>query len=49
MVQELSNSREEIVLRFDDSIEEKYYSDERELICWHYDHVFKRFVKGGHF
>jgi len=40
MVQELSNSKEEDVLSFDDAIEEKYYSDPSELICWHYDHVF---------
>ncbi len=45
MVQELSSSEEEIVLSFDDSIEEKYYSDPSELICWHYDHVFNRSVK----
>lgn len=49
MVQELSSSKEEIVLSFDDSIEEKYYSDSSELICWHYDHVFNRKVKGVHF
>jgi hypothetical protein len=39
----------EIVLSFDDSIEEKYYSDPSELICWHYDHVFNRSVKGVNF
>ncbi len=49
MVQELSSSKEEIVLSLDDSIEEKYYSDASELICWHYDHVFKRSVKGVNF
>ncbi len=49
MVQELTNSKEEIVLSFDDSIEEKYYSDQSELICWHYDHVFNRSVKGVNF
>ena len=49
MVQELTNSKEEIVLSFDDSIEEKYYSDPSELICWHYDHVFNRSVKGVNF
>jgi len=46
---ELTNSKEEIVLSFDDSIEEKYYSDQSELICWHFDHVFKRSVKGVNF
>lgn len=39
MVQELTNSKEEIVLSFDDSIEEKYYSDASELICWHWSCV----------
>jgi hypothetical protein len=49
MVQEMTRSDETIVLSFDDSIEEKYYSDESELICWHYDHVFNRNVKGVNF
>jgi hypothetical protein len=49
MVEELTSSKETIVLSFDDSIEEKYYSDESELICWHYDHVFGRNVKGVNF
>jgi hypothetical protein len=49
MVEELTNSKEVIVLSFDDSIEEKYYSDESELICWHYDHVFGRNVRGVNF
>ena len=49
MVQELTTSKEEIILCFDDSIEEKMYSDESELICWHYDHVFGRNVKGVNF
>jgi hypothetical protein len=42
MVEEMTRSNEIIVLSFDDSIEEKYYSDESELICWHYDHTFNR-------
>ena len=46
MVSELTSSKETIVLCFDDSIEEKYYSDQSELICWHYDHVFNRNIKG---
>lgn len=33
------------VLAFDDSIEEKQYTDENEIICWHWDHVFWRNVK----
>ena len=34
------------LLVIDDTIEEKPYSDESELICWHYDHVTDRTVKG---
>lgn len=49
MVQELTCSKEQIVLCFDDSIEEKMYTDESSLICWHYDHVFNRNVKGVNF
>lgn len=34
------------VLIFDDSIEEKAYSDENDLICWHRDHSENRNIKG---
>lgn len=34
------------IIVIDDTIEEKMYSDENEVICWHYDHVFSRNVKG---
>ena len=37
------------VLVFDDSIEEKLYTDESALICWHWDHCFHRNVKGINF
>ncbi len=33
----------------DDSIEEKPYTDENEIICWHYDHSKERTVKGINF
>jgi hypothetical protein len=33
-------------LIFDDSIIEKNYTDENDLICWHYDHSKGRSVKG---
>ena len=39
-------SEEDGVLIFDDSIEEKLYSDENEIICWHWDHSLGRYVKG---
>lgn len=48
-VQELTRSGEPVVLSFDDSIEEKPYTDESALICWHWDHVFNRSVKGVNF
>jgi hypothetical protein len=37
------------VLIFDDSIEEKPYTDENDLICWHWDHSKDRHVKGINF
>lgn len=40
---------EQGVLIFDDSIEEKPYTDENALICWRYDHAKGRNVKGLNF
>jgi hypothetical protein len=37
------------VLIFDDSIAEKPYTDENELISWHWDHAKERHVKGINF
>lgn len=37
------------VLIIDDSIEEKPYTDENELICWHWDHSKEAHVKGIQF
>lgn len=34
------------VLTLDDTIEEKPYTDENEIICWHYSHSKGRHVKG---
>ena len=34
------------VLIVDDTIQEKPYTDENDLICWHYDHSQQRSVKG---
>ena len=48
-IQELTHSKDVITLSFDDSIEEKRYTDESELNCWHYDHSFGRSVKGVNF
>jgi hypothetical protein len=44
LVRELEG--EEGVLIVDDTIEEKPYTDESELICWHYDHSRSKNVKG---
>jgi hypothetical protein len=37
------------VLILDDSIAEKPYTDENELICWHWDHAKERGVEGINF
>lgn len=37
---------DENVLIIDDTVEEKPYTDESELICWHYDHSQGRTLKG---
>jgi hypothetical protein len=41
--------REEGVMIIDDSIEEKPYTDENDIVCWHYDHSKDRTVKGINF
>ena len=38
--------RDDGVLIADDTIQEKLYSDENDLIAWHFDHTFGRSVKG---
>jgi hypothetical protein len=48
-VEELTQSKETIILSFDDSIQEKQYTDESELNTWHFDHVFGRSIKGVNF
>jgi hypothetical protein len=45
-LEEEDEGRQESVLIIDDTIEEKPYTDESELICWHYDHGQGRTVKG---
>ncbi len=37
------------VLIVDDSIVEKPYTDENEIICWHYDHAKGKTIKGINF
>jgi DDE superfamily endonuclease len=41
--------REDGVMIVDDSIAEKPYTDENDIICWHYDHAQARQVKGINF
>jgi len=38
--------KEEGVLIIDDTIQEKPYTDENEVMCWHYDHTKGRAVQG---
>ena len=33
----------------DDSISEKPYTDENDIVCWHYDHSHQRTIKGINF
>jgi hypothetical protein len=40
---------EQGVLIIDDSIEEKPYTDENDIVCWHYDHSKDRVLKGINF
>jgi hypothetical protein len=44
MVREVQDAQG--VLIFDDTIQEKAWTDESDLICWHYDHCSGRTVKG---
>jgi hypothetical protein len=37
------------VLIVDDSIAEKPYTDENDIVCWHYDHAKERTIKGINF
>jgi hypothetical protein len=41
-----SIERDDGVLIFDDTIQEKPHTDENEVICWHFDHSQNRSVKG---
>lgn len=38
--------QEESYLIFDDTLQEKAWTDENEVVCWHYDHCRGRTVKG---
>jgi len=46
LVRQVVEGGHEGVLVRDDTIEEKPYTDESELVCWHYDHSKGRSVKG---
>jgi len=47
LVRQVQN--EAAVLVVDDSIVHKPYTDENDLICWHYDHATEQTVKGINF
>ena len=47
LVRQMQSS--EGVLIFDDTIEEKPYTDENNMVCWHWDHSQSRNVKGINF
>ncbi len=38
--------RDEGVFIFDDTVQEKYYTDENEIMCWYYGHSKGRRVQG---
>ena len=40
---------DQAALIVDDSISEKPYTDENDIVCWHYDHSQQRTVKGINF
>jgi len=46
-IREVENSQG--CISIDDSIQEKAYTDENSLICWHFDHTKNRSVKGVNF
>lgn len=46
IAEEMVDSGDCVVLGVDDTIQEKPYSQENELICWHFDHSKGRTVKG---
>jgi hypothetical protein len=33
------------ILAFDDTIEEKYYTDQNDIMTWYWDHTFGRNIK----
>ena len=41
--------RDDGVVIVDDSIAEKPYTDENDIVCWHYDHAQDRTIKGINF
>jgi len=38
--------REEACLIFDDTVQEKKWTDESEIMCWHFDHTVGKSVRG---
>jgi hypothetical protein len=45
VVREIEKSMDGVLI-FDDTIQEKAWTDENEIMCWHYDHCSGRTVRG---
>ncbi len=45
IVREIENSMDGVLI-FDDTIQEKAWTDENEIMCWHYDHSSGKTVRG---
>ncbi len=39
-------AKEDGVVIFDDTVEEKEWTDENDIMCWHFDHCSGRTVRG---
>lgn len=48
-IDETTHSKEYITLTIDDTVQEKRYTNENNLICYHFDHTVGRSVKGVNF
>jgi hypothetical protein len=45
LVREIEKANDGVLI-FDDTIQEKAWTDENEIMCWHYDHCSGRTVRG---
>lgn len=49
LIKSINEKKDDGVLILDDSIEEKPYTDENDIVAWHYDHSKGRSIKGINF